>query len=168
MKKLITSMVVAIALCTAVNVHALSQEEQAVVQKAANEYLSTVPDNGYHLSAEAVLERIKSGKKDFVLVDVRMPKDKKYAQGHVPGAIYIGFRELLKPENIAKLPKDMDIIVYCDTGHEQNKALSALRLLGYRAYDMKWGFSSWKVAGPTALTLGAIEGSISGNYPIEK
>jgi rhodanese-related sulfurtransferase len=168
MRKLIVSAVAVIALCTAVNVQALTQEELSVVQKATNEYLATVPESGYHLLADTVLERIKSGKKDFVLVDVRMPKAKKYDQGHLPGAIYIGFRELMKPENLAKLSKDMDIIVYCDTGHEQNKALSALRLLGYRAYDMKWGFSAWKVAGPTALTLGAIEGSITNTYPLEK
>ena len=118
--------------------------------------------------ASDVLERIKSGKKDFVIVDVRMPKTKYFDQGHLPGAIYIGYREIAKPENLAKLPKDKDIIVYCNTGHEQNKVLSVLGMLGYKAYGMKWGYSSWKVAAPTAATLKAIEGSISNNYPIEK
>lgn len=147
---------------------ALSGEEYKVVQKAADEYLSAVPDNGYHISAEQVLEKIKSGSKDFVIVDVRMPKEKKYDQGHLPGAIYIGFRDIAKPENLAKLPKDKEIILHCDTGHEQNKALSALRMLGYEAYDMKWGYMSWKTLPPTGLTLKAIEGSILNNYPVEK
>lgn len=146
---------------------ALTPEEKAV-QKSADSFLNAVPESGYHIPAQDVLERINSGKKDFVLVDVRMPKEKKYDKGHIPGAIYIGFRELAKPENLAKLPKNKDIIVYCDTGHEQNKALSALRMLGYNAYDLKWGYSAWKVEGPTGMTLKAIEGSILSSYPVEK
>jgi len=147
---------------------ALTDDEQKVVQKVAHEYLSNIPENGYAVLAKDVMERIKSGKQDFVIVDLRMPKDKKFDKGHVPGSVYIGFRELAKPENLAKLPKDKEIIIYCDTGHEQNKAVSALRMLGYNAHQMKWGFMSWKPLTPTALTLEAIEGSIKNDYPVEK
>lgn len=147
---------------------ALEGSEYKVVQKVANEYMSNVPDDGYHISAENVLKKIQSGKNDFVIVDVRMPKEKKYDQGHLPGAIYIGFKEIAKPENLAKLPKDKEIIVLCDTGHEQSKVLSVLRMLGYEAYDMKWGMMSWKTLPPSGFTLKAIEGSILNNYPVEK
>jgi rhodanese-related sulfurtransferase len=147
---------------------ALTNDEYKTVQKVADEYMSNVPADGYHITAEDVLKRIQAGDKNLVIVDVRMPKDKKYEQGHLPGAIYIGFKEIAKPENLAKLPKDKDIIVHCDTGHEQNKALSVLRMLGYKAYDMKWGYMSWKTMPPTGLTLKAIEGSILNNYPVEK
>lgn len=147
---------------------ALSGEEYKTVQKAANEYLSNVPENGYHVMAEDVLKRIQAKDPNLVIVDVRMPKEKKYDQGHLPGAIYIGFKEIAKPENLAKLPRDKDIIVHCDTGHEQNKALSALRMLGYNAYDMKWGYMAWKVLPPTGMTLKAIEGSILNDNPVEK
>jgi len=147
---------------------ALDDSEYKVAQKIANEYMSNVPDDGYHILAENVLKKIQSGKKDFVIVDVRMPKEKKYDQGHLPGAIYIGFKEIAKPENIAKLPKDKEIIVYCDTGHEQSKVLSVLRMLGYEAYDLKWGMMSWKTLPPSGFTLKSIEGSILNNYPVEK
>lgn len=147
---------------------ALTDEEYRTVQKVADEYMSNVPADGYHVAAEDVLKRIQAGDKNLVIVDVRMPKEKKYDQGHLPGAIHIGFKEIAKPENLAKLPKDKDIIVHCDTGHEQNKALSVLRMLGYKAYDMKWGMMSWKTLPPTGLTLKAIEGSILTNYPVEK
>lgn len=50
---------------------------------------------------------------------------------------------LAKPENLAKLPRDKDVIVHCDTGQQQNKAVTVLRLLGYNAYAMKWGYMSW-------------------------
>lgn len=168
MKKRILAVVMAALLLLAGSAFALTDEEYKTVQKVANEYMSNVPADGYHVMAEDVLKRIQAGDKNLVIVDVRMPKDKKYEQGHLPGAIYIGFKEIAKPENLAKLPKYKDIIVHCDTGHEQNKALSVLRMLGYKAYDMKWGMMSWKTLPPTGLTLKAIEGSILNNYPVEK
>lgn len=168
MKKLIMSVVATIALCGAFTAQAITPEEAAVVAKVSNEYLSTMPAKEYHVMASEVLERINSGKKDFILVDVRMPKDKTYDQGHLPDAIFIGFKDIAKPENLAKLSKDKDIIVYCATGHEENKALTVLRMLGYKAYAMKWGYMSWKTAMPTGLTLKTIEGSIANNYPVEK
>lgn len=159
----------AAALFAAPAAFALTDAEYAVIQKAANEYLSALPDKGYFdTTAEDVFKRIQSGKKDYVIVDVRVPKDKKFDQGHLPGAMYIGVMDLAKPENLAKLPKDKDIIVHCDTGQQQNKAVTVLRLLGYNAYAMKWGYMSWKVAPPTALTLGEINASITKNYPVEK
>ena len=168
MKKRILVLAIAAVFILTGGAFALTDEEYRTVQKVANEYMSNVPADGYHIAAEDVLKRTQAGDKNLVIVDVRMPKDKKYDQGHLPGAIYIGFKEIAKPENLARLPKDKDIIVHCDTGHEQNKALSVLRMLGYRAYDMKWGMMSWKTLPPTGLTLKAIEGSILSNYPVEK
>jgi len=168
MKKRILAMFIAIVFIMASVAFALTDEEYKTVQKVANEYMSNVPSDGYHVMAADVLKRIQTGDKNMIIVDVRMPKDKKYDQGHLPGAIYIGFKEIAQPENLAKLSKDTDIIVHCDTGHEQNKALSVLRMLGYKAYDMKWGMMSWKTLPPTGLTLQAIEGSMLNNYPVEK
>lgn len=168
MKRAYLIMIASAMLILAGTVHALTPEEYKAVQKIADEYMSNVPADGYHIMAEDVLKRIESKNADYVIVDVRMPKDKKYDQGHLPGAIHIGFKDIAKPENLAKLPKDKDIIVHCDTGHEQNKALSVLRMLGYKAFDMKWGMMSWKTLPPTGLTLKAIEGSILSNYPVEK
>jgi rhodanese-related sulfurtransferase len=149
--------------------YALTDAEYAVIQKEANLYLSSLPDQGYYdINAEDVFKRIQSGKQDFVIVDVRVPKDKKFDQGHLPNAMFIGVMDLAKPESLAKLPKDKDLIVHCDTGQQQNKAVTVLRLLGYKAYGMKWGYMAWKVAPPTALTLAEINGAITKNYPVEK
>ena len=168
MRTRISAVVVAAMFMASGTAFALTAEEYSTVQKVADAYLSNVPDNGYHIMAEDVLKRIEAGDKNMVIVDVRMPKEKKYDQGHLPGAIYIGFKEIAKAENLAKLPTDKDIIVHCDTGHEQNKALSALRMLGYNAFDMKWGYMSWKSLPPTGMTLKAIEGSILNNNPVER
>ncbi|MEW6349511.1 MAG: rhodanese-like domain-containing protein [Thermodesulfobacteriota bacterium] len=168
MKRQFVLLIVTACLLAAGPAGALTDEESKVIQKVAHEYLSNIPEDGYAVQAADVMEMIKSGKKDFVIVDLRMPKDKKYDKGHVPRAMYIGFRELAKPENLAKLPKDKDIIIYCDTGHEQNKAVSVLRMLGFNARQMKWGFMSWSPLRPTALTLEAIVGSMKNEFPLEK
>lgn len=168
MRKRMLLAIIVLLFALAGTTFALEGSEYKVVHRIANEYMSNVPNDGYHILAENVLKKIQSGKNDFVIVDVRMPKEKKYDQGHLPGAIYIGFTEIAKPENLAKLPKDKEIIVYCDTGHEQSKVLSVLRMLGYEAYDMKWGMMSWKTLPPSGFTLKAIEGSILNNYPVEK
>jgi len=148
---------------------ALTESELQIVQKAAAEYASGLPAaNNYDVTAEEVAARIKSGKEDFVIVDVRVPKDKKYDQGHVPGAMFIPLSEIPKPESLAKLPKSKDIIVYCDTGQQQSKAVTVLRMMGYNAFAMRWGYMSWSPAPPTQLTLDAIGGSITKGYPVVK
>lgn len=146
----------------------MASEEPSAIAKAADAYLSSVPADSYLITADKLLERINSGKKDFVIYDVRIPKEKTYDQGHIPGAIHLGFKDFAKPENLARLPKDKDIIVYCNTGQDENKDLTVLRMLGYKAYGLKWGYMSWNTAAPTDLTLKAIDASKSGKYPVER
>ena len=146
-----------------------SPADQAAVQRAADQFLGGLEKNAYYdVTAEDVMARIKAGKPDYVILDVRVPKDKKYDKGHLPGAQFAAVYDVAKPETLARLPKDKDIFVHCDTGQQQNKAVAALRMMGYKAYAMKWGYMAWSPAPPTALTLEAINGSITKGYPVEK
>ena len=155
--------------CAAAMAQALTPTEQAVVQRAADQFLSGLEKNAYYdVTAEDVMARIKAGKSDYMILDVRVPKDKKYDKGHLPGAMFAAVYDVAKPETLAKLSKDKDIFVHCDTGQQQNKAVAALRMMGYKAYAMKWGYMAWSPAPPTALTLEAINGSITKGYPVEK
>lgn len=144
----------------------LTPEEQKILQKAAYEFTRNIPKDHFQILAEDVFKRIQAGDKNMIIIDVRLPKD-KYLKSHVPGAIHIPYTDIAKPEILAKLPKDKDIIVYCDTGHVQNLITAVLRMLGYRAYNMKWGMMSWQVLPPTGKTLEAIANSILKNYPVE-
>lgn len=168
MKKLYT----VVALCVAVLgfsgvASALSEQEFETVRSAAEQALAAVPDNGYHVSAAELMKKIESGSKDFMVVDVR-DKEEKYKAGHIPGAIYINFKEIVKKENLAKLPKDQDIILYCNTGHEQNKAMESLRMLGYKAYALKFGYAAWKKEKPSEAMLAALGNADNANYPVEQ
>lgn len=143
--------------------------EQATLQKFVQAYMRGLEDNDYYeVLAEEVALRIQGGKKDFVVVDVRIPKDKKYDRGHIPGAIHVNLLDLVQPETLARLPRDKEIIIHCDTGQQQNKAVTALRLLGYDAYVMKYGYMAWSPAPPTAGVLEAIKESVDPGYAVQK
>ena len=66
-----------------------------------------------------------------------------YALGHIPGAINIPWKAIAEPENLAKLPTDQPIVVYCYTGHTGQIATTSLNLLGYDATNLKFGMMGW-------------------------
>ncbi len=167
MKKNYFFILVLIVLLSSSSVFAISAQDTEIVRTAADRYLSDVPDSGYHISADDVQKRLRSGKNDFLIVDVR-EKEEKYEAGHIPGAIYINYKDVAKPENLAKLPKDKDIILYCNSGHEENKALTVLHMLGYRAYALKFGYVAWKREKPTDAMLSVIDNASKKNYPVEQ
>ncbi len=66
-----------------------------------------------------------------------------YDLGHIPGAVNIPFREVFTEENIAKLPTEKQIVVYCYTGHTASQITAMLNVIGYDAVCLKWGMCSW-------------------------
>jgi rhodanese-related sulfurtransferase len=71
---------------------------------------------------------------------VNLERKDKYDDGHVPGAVRfkpdatLGF-----VEEMASIPADKIIVVYCGTGHNSGLATAYLRLLGYDARTLKYG-----------------------------
>ena len=155
--------------CGSPSAQGLSPDEQAVIQRAAVQFLAGLDRNAnYDVTAEHVMDRITMDMDDYVIIDVRMPREKKYDVGHLPGARFVAIHDLANPEVLAMLPRDKDVIVHCDTGQQQNKAVAVLRMLGYRAFGMRHGFLSWSPAPPTGRTLETIALSSSRSYPVEK
>ena len=111
-----------------------------------------------------MVARIQAAKGDYVLVDAR--SDKEFKLWHLPGAISIPYRDIVAPENLSKLPKDKDIIVYCNSGQESSKVLAILRMLDYRAFSMKWGMLGWRTVPSTSAALKAIADGTAGNFPV--
>ena len=116
-------------------------DDFAVVQAAADAYLSS--GKAPVISADALWENLSDGDPDndpFIL-SVRKPED--YAKGHIPGAVNIFWKDIAKAENLAKLPTDRQIVVYCYTGHTGQIATTILNLLGYDAVNLKFGMMGW-------------------------
>ncbi len=134
-----------------------------------NAELLKAPQQGHwQVKAAQVAQWISEGRKDFLVVDVR-PNPMEYKGGHIPGSIYIRYNEVLKPENLRKLPKDKKIILVCVTGQTQNLPVLALRALGYDARTMSFGYTSWiKGYYGGRIMGGAMGGAAKANYPLAK
>ncbi len=93
--------------------------------------------------AEKVFELMNDGDaaNDPFIVDVRSNAD--YAKGHIKGAVNIPFASVFKPENLAKLPMDKQVVLYCYSGHTCSMASFYLNVIGYNAISEKWGIMGW-------------------------
>ncbi len=111
---------------------------------------------------------MKAKKDDFLVVDVR-PSIKMYKAGHIPGAIFMPYNVMLKPENLKKLPKDKKLILYCLTGQTQNLPVVALRALGYDAKVLAFGYTAWGKGymGGKFMKM-AIGNASKKNFPVAK
>lgn len=83
----------------------------------------------------------KSGKTDFIVVDVR-PRERAHKGRRIPGAIYIPQQKILEPENLAKLPKDKKLVLFCTAGQLQDLPVEPLRELGYDVSTLTRGYIS--------------------------
>jgi rhodanese-related sulfurtransferase len=94
-------------------------------------------------TAETLFDNMADGddSNDFYVVSVRAAD--VYALGHVEGAINIGWKAVAMPDNMAMLPTDQPIMVYCYTGHTGQVAATALKMLGYDVINMKFGMMGW-------------------------
>lgn len=95
------------------------------------------------ITADKLYENLNDGDKanDPFIVDIRAAAD--YAKGYIPGAVNIPFATLFKAENLAKLPKDKQIVLYCYTGHACSMAAFSLGTMGYNALALKWSMMGW-------------------------
>ena len=95
------------------------------------------------VGAEALFENLSDGDEsnDPFILSVRAPD--VYALGHIEGAYNIPWKSIVDPENLAKLPTDEQIVVYCYTGHTGQVAAALLRILGYDAINLKFGMMGW-------------------------
>jgi rhodanese-related sulfurtransferase len=136
-------------------------------QSALEKTFDMIPEDGYIISAETLYTRLKSGKQDFVIVDTR-PHIEDFEAGHIPGALYIPWREIVKEDSLKKLPKDKEIILYCSTGPLANQSLIALRTLGYKAYALRWGMISWAETRQSDQAREEISKAGKAGHPVEK
>ncbi len=134
-----------IALVVALMVGALpttspTGQAQGSLQKAAEAYFSGGPKT---ITAADLFENLNDGdpENDPYLISVRSAED--YAKGHVPGAVHMDVKELFSTENLATIPPDKDVVVICYTGQSAGQATAALNMLGYEAYSLLFGMSSW-------------------------
>ncbi|HEY3369165.1 MAG TPA: rhodanese-like domain-containing protein [Symbiobacteriaceae bacterium] len=105
------------------------------MKAAAVNYFNTLPSDSNNIKAPEV-QKLIDAKTDFFGVDIRANAD--FLKGHLPGFINIPFAEVGK--NIDKFPKDKLIILQCYTGQTASQTVGVLRMLGYNAKNLHFGF----------------------------
>jgi len=120
--------------------------ESDVIARAADDYLND-PDTVLNTSSKDLLIKML-GDEPYIL-SIRSSED--YVTGHIPGAINMSAAELFDPDNLARLPKDKTIHVYCYTGHTASQVTALLNLYGYDATNITWGIMGW-TKDPTVAT----------------
>ena len=100
--------------------------------EAMQEYLDFAEYSEGSISTEQ-LASIETGK--ILFIDAR--NRGQYTEGHIPGAINIEWREILARRN--EIPKDMPVVLYCETGLLSSKAHFALRVAGWDNVKVLWG-----------------------------
>jgi len=116
---------------TSAPVPVAEKAELGVVKDAVAAYLA---DKAGNVKASDLNMRIAESDTPYI---VSLRKAEDYAKGHIPGAVNIAFGEL------ATLPKDEEILVYCYTGQSASFGAAVLGVLGYDVNNLLHGMSSW-------------------------
>jgi len=104
------------------------------IHNALLKFIEETDDTWNYITPE---ELEKKDLKKFYLLDIR--ESDAFKSGHIKGSRNIFWMDLLKEENLKKLPKDKKIILICYVGHTASQMLVALRLLGYDVSALKFG-----------------------------
>lgn len=96
------------------------------------------------VTQEALLERQQRADADLVVLDVRSPGE--FAAGHVPGALNIPHDRI--GEHLAEVPRDKDVVLYCQSGRRAGIAAQVLAEQGYtRLFHLEGDIAAWKAQG---------------------
>jgi len=107
-------------------------------------------------------DRVAAASEDpeAVLVDTR--EDEEYAEGHIPGAVLLDWRDLVDTETRGLLPREAAlrvladagivpekrIVLYCNTARRISHTYVVLRHLGFEAVEFYEGsLTEWEAAG---------------------
>jgi rhodanese-related sulfurtransferase len=89
------------------------------------------------VSAATVYANVTGDPDYYTILDLRSATD--FAAGHIAGATNIALGDIMD----ADISMDTPVLCVCYTGQSAGHACIALNLLGYDAYSLKFGMSSW-------------------------
>ncbi|MCL0065265.1 rhodanese-like domain-containing protein, partial [Dehalococcoidia bacterium] len=115
-------------------------EIEPAVEAAIRDYFVALADVAGTEVASNIISAENANKvlndPDTIFLSVRKADD--YAAKHIPGAINIPYSRGMQVE-LAELPTDKRIIVYCYSGQTSGQTVAILRLLGYDAISLNSG-----------------------------
>jgi rhodanese-related sulfurtransferase len=130
-------------------------EKDLLIQNFTN-FLENTKDDWNYITPSDFYKNYYN-KKPFVL-DLREKND--FNQFHIKGSTNIFWLDLMKKENLNKLPKNKKIFLMCYVGHTSSQALVLLKMLGYNVTAIKFGFGKSPVFGVP------VAGWLNYNFPV--
>lgn len=113
-------------------------KESELVKMMKDYVYKTKDDWNYILPMDFYKNYYKNSKKDYFLLDLR--KKIEFDKFHIEGAKNIFWLDLFDEKNLNKLPKDKTIFLICYVGHTSSQILTMLKMLGYKAVSLKFGY----------------------------
>ncbi len=91
-------------------------------------------------SRKMIKDRIDD--KNFVLLDIRTPKE--FNEFHIDKAINIDYYSRNFKNELEKLDKTKDYLIYCRSAHRSKGGLKIMKELGFKSVvDMDGGITKW-------------------------
>lgn len=136
MKKIL-SLVLCLALLASVAAVAVAEVSPVVAEKAMA-YLANYDGAKYTIKTPDFFAKIDAGD-EMLILDIRQAD--AYAESHVKGAVNVPFGMAI-PENLAKIPDDVQLYVYCYTGQTASQTVALLNVAGKFATNVQGGFNN--------------------------
>jgi len=91
-------------------------------------------------------------REDARVIDIREAAD--YAQGHIPNAKHIPYKELQnRKDDVEKIKASSPLILYCATGGRAINAVLKLQKAGFdKTFSLQGGITEWEKAGLPVTT----------------
>ena len=101
---------------------------------------------GGNISVQEARNLLADPPQGLIILDVRTPEE--FSAGHLAGARNMDFFGGQFERQMAELPKDAPLLLYCRTGRRSAAAAEALGKAGKtRIFHMHQGIQGWKEAG---------------------
>jgi rhodanese-related sulfurtransferase len=89
----------------------------------------------------------RDGDSDFVILDVRTPKE--FNEGHIENAVNIDFYADAFPDELDGLDRNKSYLIYCRSGSRSGSTRKMMKELGFQdVYNMEGGIESWRADYP--------------------
>ena len=109
---------------------------QALASDALLDHIQEYLDFAEYAEGSISTEQLASiDTRNIFFVDTRDAG--QYQEGHIPGAVNIEWRSILKRRD--EIPRDKPVVLYCETGLLSSKSHFMLRLAGFENTKVLWG-----------------------------
>ena len=126
------------------------------------EYLQDTKNDWNYITPTGFYNEYYVKNKDFILIDLRKSED--YDKFHIKRSINIFWLDILKKENLDKLPIDKILFLICYVGHTSSQVIVLLKLLGYTVVSIKFGYGISPSFGVPVENLPAITSECKSAY----